>query len=266
MKTKLMPIFAIAILLLSCANSTKAETVFPFSIANEGKGPITSKTITGNFDEIAVATSIDAEIYKSNEEKVEISAPSDIIDRIMVENKGGLLKIYVKSKLGVFSTKNVKAKIYAKDFTKLMANSSGSISVKDTFKQDKTTVEVSSSGDISGNLEANELIINANSSGDFSGKIWAVKLEVSSSSSGDIKISGKAKNAKISSNSSGDVIARDLQVENADLDASSSGDIVVSVSKILNANASSSGEITVFKLGNLQTNIRKSSGGDVYLK
>lgn len=269
MKTYFLPVFAGVLLLNSCSYSSKGkdgDDGFSFTVSNEGKEPISQKNYNGDFDEIEVATSINAEVYKSNEEKVVISAPADLQDQIKVENNGGKLRIYVESHFGGISTKNVKAKIYAKDFTKLSANSSGNIDVKDTFTQDKVTIDVSSSGDISGNLEANELSIYSSSSGDFSGKIWAVNLNVESSSSGDIAINGKTKNATISSNSSGDVKATDLIAENADLDASSSGDISISVSKSLKANATSSSEITVYRKGDVNAQIEKNSGGEVYLK
>lgn len=275
MKTSINTMLAISLLLTSCVyvspgkngeNSKDGWSVFS---GNEGTGPITDKTFNGEIDQIQVSTSIDAEIVKSDTEKVIISAPSDIMEYIKVDNNGGNVRIYVNSNFGKgISTKNVKAKIYAKDFTKLSADSSADIKVKDTFTQDKVAVYVSSSGSINvSNLEANDLKIEVNSSGDFSGKIWAVNLSADASSSGDINMFGKTKNATLEANSSGDIKATEVIIENANLLASSSGDITASVSKSLIADANSSGEITVYKKGNFeQTKIHKDSGGDVYLR
>ena len=49
--------------------------------------------------------------------------------------------------------------------------------------QDKLKVDVSSSADVDGHLEANQLDISVGSSGSFSGKVWAdyARFEVSSS-------------------------------------------------------------------------------------
>lgn len=274
MKTSIISMLALSLALTSCVkiNTERGENgkdgwdVFS---GNEGKEPITDKTVEGEIDEIKVSTSIDAEIFKSNTEKVVVSAPADIMQYIKVENNAGKVRIYIKSDFGKsISTKNVKAKFYVKDFTKVVADSSGDIKIVDAFTQDKVEINVYSSGNIEAtNLEANNFKIDVNSSGDFSGKIWAVNLEANASSSGDIIIHGKAKNATLQSSSSGDVKAKELMVENANLEASSSGDIAVSVSKSLNARATSSGEITVYKNGNLeQSNIQKSSAGNVYLK
>ncbi len=274
MKTTVITMLAMSFVLTSCVkvkneNGEKGKDGWEFFSGNKGNGAITEKTYDGDIDQIKVSTSIDAEVIKSDTEKVVISAPSDIMDNIKVALKGGVLAVYVDSGFGNnISTKNVKAKIYVKDFNQLSADSSADIKVLDTFTQDKVDVYISSSASIDvANLEANDLKIYTNSSGDFSGKIWAVNLGAYASSSGDINIFGKAKNATMDSNSSGDLKATDLIVENAILSASSSGDIVTSVSKSLTANANSSGEITVYKKGNLeQTQIHKNSGGDVYLK
>lgn len=274
MKATVITMLAMSFVLTSCVkvkneNGEKGKDGWEFFSGNKGNGAITEKTYDGDIDQIKVSTSIDTEVIKSDTEKVVISAPSDIMDNIKVALKGGVLAVYVDSGFGnSISTKNVKAKIYVKDFNQLSADSSADIKVLDTFTQDKVDVYISSSASVDvANLEANDLRIYTNSSGDFSGKIWAVNLGAYASSSGDINIFGKAKNATMDSNSSGDLKATDLIVENAILSASSSGDIVTSVSKSLTANANSSGEITVYKKGNLeQTQIHKNSGGDVYLK
>lgn len=274
MKISIISVLAFSLVLTSCVkiNAEKVvdgKTGWGVFSGNEGKEPITDKIIEGEIDEINVSTSVDAEVYKSNTEKVVISAPADILQYIKVENNAGKVKIYIKSDFGTnISTKKIKAKFYVKDFSKIVADSSGNIKIVDAFTQDKVEINVSSSGNIEAtNLEANDFRIDVTSSGDFSGKVWAVNLYANASSSGDIIIRGKAKNATLQSNSSGDVKAGELFVENANFEASSSGDIVASVSKSLNARANSSGEITVYKKGNLEyTNIQKSSAGNVYLK
>lgn len=275
MKTSIISMLAMSAVLTSCVyvspgkNGENGSDGWSGFSNNEGTGPITDKTYFGNIDQIQVSTSINAEVVKSDTEKVVISAPFDIMEYIKVDNNGGKVRVYVNSGFGKsISTKNVKAKIYVKDFTQLSANSSADIKVNDTFTQDRIEVYASSSGSIDvSNLEANDFKIDVSSSGDFSGKIWAVNLNAYASSSGDVNIYGKAKNATLDANSSGDIKATDLMIENANLSASSSGNVTTSVSRSLTANANSSGDVTVYKKGNLeQSKIQKSSGGDVYIK
>ncbi|MBU4537155.1 MAG: DUF2807 domain-containing protein [Weeksellaceae bacterium] len=256
---------ALASLLLSC--NAKYDNGFSFNVTQkEGKGPVTDREFKMNFDEIKVTQSIDAEVIKSGEEKVVISAPSDIIDDVLVENSGGKLYIHFKPGINI-SSRNVRAKIYAKDFSKIEATSSASINVKDKFTQDRTAVEVSSSASISGNLEANEMSIDVSSSGSFSGEIWAVNLKSEVTSSGEITVSGKTKNAGIEASSSGTFNAQHVVAERAEIEASSSGSVSISVSSQLNASASSAGDITITRKGNLNVVSQKeSSGGSVSIQ
>lgn len=272
-KNKFMKTFAIlafTALSISISCNVKSDNGFSFDLINiipkEGKGPITQKEYKMNFDEIKVSQSISAEVIKANQEKVVISAPSDLINNVVVENKGGELHIHFKSGINI-STRNISAKIYAKDFSKIEANSSADINVKDKFTQNKTDIKVSSSASIKGDFEANDLSIDVSSSGTFSGKIWAVNLEAEVNSSGDIILSGKAKNAELEASSSGTINAKNVIAENAEIDASSSGDISLSVSHQLKASASSSGDIVITKKGSLNIVSKKeSSGGKVLIQ
>lgn len=266
MKTTIISAAFISLITASCTNSKSDSIVInPFNTTTvEGKGPVREKTFSGDFDELQVSTSIEATVLKSNEEKVVISAPSDLLDVILVENNNGKLHIHFKPNTNVRSNGMVRATVYAKDFSKLQANSSGSITLNDKFLTEKLSVDASSSGSVSGDLEANDFDINVSSSGNFKGKIWAVNLSGDVSSSGDVEISGEAKNADFDVSSSGSIDAKNLVVENADLDASSSGGIDVGVQNTLSASASSGGDISVSKRGNLNvTRSKESSGGSI---
>lgn len=265
MKTLSISVLSAFLLLSSC--NVKTDSGFPFNITSkEGKGNMTTKEYKMSFDKIKVTQSIPAEVVKSDEEKVVISAPADILGDILVENSNGELYIHFKSGMNI-SAKNVSAKIFAKDFSFVKASSSASIKIKDKFTQDNMNIEVSSSGDVSGDLEANEMSIDISSSGSFSGQIWAVNLKSEVTSSGDVVISGKTKNANLRASSSGTVNAQKVIAENADVEASSSGNVSLSVSGQLNASASSSGDVTITKNGNLNVLSKKeSSGGSISIQ
>ena len=264
MKNVLLTILTIGTL-FSC--NIKSDNGFPINFSpKEGTGIIKNKEYKMSFDEIHVAQGISAEVERSDMERVVITAPSDILDDILVENKDGKLYIHFKSGLNI-SSRNVAAKIFAKDFSSVKASSSATITFKDKFTQEKTEIEASSSGTVKGNLEANDLSIDVSSSGTFSGKIWAVNLEGDVSSSGDIIISGKTKNANLESSSSGTINAKDVIAENAEIDASSSGSVSLSVSNELRVSANSSGDVNIYKRGNLNVVSQKeNSGGSVSIQ
>ena len=248
-------------------NSKNGKSTWLPDVTNKDHGPLKQKEFKGDFDEIEVSQAIEAEVIKSDVEKVVISAPANIIDEVLVDNSGGELHIHYKTGFRVMNTNNVKAKIYAKDFSKLEANSAAIIVVRDQFTQDKTDVEISSAGHISGKLEANEMEIDAGSSGTFKGNIWAINLNVEASSAGEVTISGKSKNANLTSSSGSSISAKEVIVENLKADASSGASVEISASSTVEGSASSGGSVNVYKKGNVTT-VKKeeSSGGSVSIQ
>ncbi|WP_417430450.1 head GIN domain-containing protein [Halpernia sp.] len=243
------------------------SNLFSSSKTINGTGEFQHKTYNMDFDAIRVSSGIHAEVIKSDVEKIVISAPSDLLNEVLVEKSGGELKIHFKPNLNIRNSSSVKATIFAKDFSGLTASSSAKIVVKDKFTQDKIDVKASSSADITGNLEANKFSLQVSSSGSFTGKIWAIDFSGSVSSSGDAEISGSATNTTFHASSSGKLDATRFNTKNADLQASSSGDISMQVSENLSGSASSSGDINIEKTGSLKTqNIQKSSGGDISIR
>lgn len=236
-------------------------------VIDKENGPVKEKEFNGDFDEIEVSQAIDAEVIKSETEKVVISAPENIINEILVDNSGGKLHIHYKAGIRVMNSHNVKAKIYTKDFSKLTANSAASITIKDKFTQEKVSIDLSSAASVTGDLEANDFDISAGSSSSYSGKVWAVDLDIEASSAASLDISGKSKNADITSSSGSSVSAKDLIADNVKADASSGATIQVGAVASVDAEASSGGSVDISKKGELK-NVTKqeSSGGSVSIQ
>lgn len=269
MKCTAILLFSGLVILSSCKKNEhqKGESTWLPDVTNENHGPLKQKEFKGDFDEIEVSQAIEAEVIKSDIEKVVISAPENIINEVLVDNNGGELHIHYKTGVRVMNTNNVKAKIYTKDFSKLEANSAASIAVKDKFTQEKTNIEISSASSVSGNLEANDMEIDAGSSSSFEGKIWAVNLDIEASSAASMNISGKAKNATLTASSGSDISAKEVVGENVKADASSGASVEISVSSKIDGNASSGGSVKAFKRGNVTTvSKEESSGGSVSIE
>lgn len=270
MKTKVLYFFIVSLFLGSCKNDdhqkSKDLTILP-DITKPKDESMKTKEFSGDFDSIEVSQAIEAEVVKSDYEKVVISAPSYIIDEIVVSNTNGSLKIQYKSGVRVANINKVRAKIYARDFVKVAASSGAEIKIHDQFTQDKTDVVVSSAGEINGDLEANDMKITASSGGSFSGKIWAVNLIVDSSSSGSVDINGKTKTFAGTASSGADIDASQVSTENAKVSASSGADIEISVISYLEAVASSGASVDVLKSGSVTIGKKEeSSGGSVSIR
>ena len=272
MKSQTLFIFSAFALLASCEkhdrhNGGNGKSSWVEKVVTKDDGPISHKEVAGDFDEIEVSQAIDAEIIKADFEKVVISAPKNIIDEILVDNDGGSLHIHYKKGIRVMDSHNVSARIYAKNFSKLNANSAAKITVKDKFVQDKMNIEISSAASVSGDLEANDFDISTDSSSSFDGKIWAVDLNIDASSAASIDISGKAKNADITSSSGSSISGKNLVADNVTAEASSGASVDISASSSIKADASSGGSVSVYKKGNVTNVIKEeSSGGSVSIQ
>jgi len=274
MKTKIITVlFLSGILSLSACTYQKGsdgENGFSggFSIgSNEGKGNLTEKTYNYDFDEIQSSNSLSVEILKSDTEKIVVSAPSDLIDQIEIRKEGDKVRIKIADGVRNISTKRVKVKVYAKDFSKISASSSSSIKLTDAFKSNRFDISVSSSASINGNFDARDINLQANSSADFNGEVFAQNLNVQVSSSATIRLKGRTENVNGQASSSADIEAAELTAENAVLSASSSGRIKMGVRKSLVGTASSSGDVIVLKKGDLnQVTVKESSSGSVVVK
>ena len=100
MKTFSISVLSAFLLLTSC--NIKSDSGFPFNINPKvGKGIVKNKEYKMSFDEIKVAQGISAEVVKADEERVVITAPSDILEDVLVENSNGKLSIHFKSGLNI---------------------------------------------------------------------------------------------------------------------------------------------------------------------
>lgn len=246
-----------------------SDVMFSNLLSDSGKGDVIEKSYSVDFDELQISTSLNAEVYKSNKEEIIVFAPSDLMQYVVVKQEGRKVHVKIQSegkKLNI-STDRIKIKVYARDFDKLVASSSGSIILKDDFKFTDLDVKVSSSGNIKGNINGNNVNIQASSSGDFTGEVNAKNLNLQSSSSGDIKITGKASSVNAQSSSSGDVKGENLTADSAVLTTSSSADITIGVRETVTASASSSGDINIIKRGELnKVTKNESSSGSVNIR
>ena len=271
MKIKLLSLILLAsVTNFSCIQTKNGsnDVMFSHLLSDSGKGDVIEKSYSVDFDELQISSSLSAEVFKSNVEKIVVYAPSDLMQYVVVKQEGRKVqvKIQSKGKLNI-STDRIKIKVYAKDFDGLVANSSGRITLKDDFKFSDLDVKVSSSGNIKGNINGNNINIQTSSSGEFYGEVNATNLSMQSSSSGGINIKGKVESVSAQASSSGDIKAENLTADSAVLTTSSSADITIGVRTSLTASASSSGDIDVVKRGDLsKVSKNESSSGTINIR
>ena len=102
-----------------------SDIMFSHLLSDSGKGDVIDKSYSVDFDELQISTSLKAEVYKSNEEKIVVYAPSDLMQYVVVKQEGRKVHVKIQSerKLSI-STDRLKIKVYAREFDRLVASSS----------------------------------------------------------------------------------------------------------------------------------------------
>ncbi|MFD0763888.1 head GIN domain-containing protein [Mucilaginibacter lutimaris] len=194
--------------------------------AGLAKADTQDRHLTG-FTSVAVAGSYDVFITQGSSESVKVDAPANVIDKIITEVQGGVLKIYTKEGTNWnWSMGNKKMIVY--------------VSIKDV-----NAVSLAGSGDVvfKDGLRATSLKIKLTGSGDITGKVDVKNLESSIGGSGDITLSGRADNSVVSVVGSGDFTGQNLVTTNTQVKVAGSGDARVNANDKIEASVVGSGDV-----------------------
>jgi hypothetical protein len=200
------------------------------------------------FNAIDLAGPFDVRITQGSTESVKVQAPADVMDRILTEVNGGVLKIYTKHDYfnwGDLFGNHRKILVY--------------VTIKDV-----NSINISGSGDAFFNegVTANSLRLNISGSGDMTGKVDVKTLESSISGSGDMKLSGRAENSTVRVVGSGDFTARNLLTVSSSVRVSGSGDAEINASEKVDAAVNGSGDVRYTGTAR-SINSSKSGSGDI---
>jgi hypothetical protein len=219
----------------------------PHIAAKTNSTEIADRHLSG-FNAINVAGPYDVYIKQGAAESVKVEAPADMIDRILTEVNGGVLKIYSRHNnwnWGFSWGHHRKIVIYvvAKDLNSINISGSGDVSFKD-------------------GITANSLKLRITGSGDMTGRVEAKTLESSITGSGDMRLSGHAENSAVSVVGSGDFTGRNLITVNSSVRVSGSGDAYVNASQRVDAAVNGSGDVHYSGTAK-NINSKKSGSGDI---
>jgi len=200
------------------------------------------------FNAVNVAGPFDVDIKQGATESVKVEAPPDVMDRILTEVNGGVLKIYSKHEMWNWVN-------FWGHHKKILVH----VTIKDV-----NSINISGSGDVSfrEGISANSLKLRISGSGDMTGKVAVKTLESSISGSGDMKLSGNAASSTVSVVGSGDFTGRDLLTVNTAVRVSGSGDASVNASDRVDAAVNGSGDVRYTGAAK-NINSRKNGSGDI---
>ncbi len=213
-------------------------------ISGNGNVVEEDRNVTG-FTGVQVSTGIDVFLTQGKNFKVTVEADENLMEVILTELKGDMLVVKT-DRVNIRRAKSKKVHITLPDLTELKISSAGDCKGLTPFTCDFLRLGISSAGDLSLEVDAEE-----------------IHLDISSS--GDARISGSTEVLDVSLSSAGDLHAFDLIAKKVDVDVSSAGDARVHATKEISMNVSSAGNI-YYKGDADVVNSRSSSAGDIIKK
>ncbi|MCF6297406.1 MAG: DUF2807 domain-containing protein [Flavobacteriaceae bacterium] len=203
-----------------------------------------NRKISSDFEAIKVSQGITVHLTQDNHVDLSIEADENIIDLLVTEVEGGVLKIYFEKKVSRAKAKNVY--LTAKKISNIKTSSGACVKTMNTLKIKSITLKSSSGSRIEAKLDTQ-------------------KVDCSTSSGSNTNLSGTTVFFEGSSSSGSHIDARDLESKIGNVKVSSGAGISVDVKDELTARASSGGNIHYS--GNPQVvNKSKSSGGSISKK
>ncbi|MBR3567983.1 MAG: DUF2807 domain-containing protein [Salinivirgaceae bacterium] len=212
------------------------------NISSSNAENVTSVRHIDNYTGIDAGQGIKVNVVAGFSDSLTVSAPADIIDRIVTEVKNETLIIRWDKKANIKSPRRIEVTVPMCAVNQIKA-SSGATVITDTVKGNELKFSVSSGAQINTMVEAQS-------------------VTAESSSGASLKIIGKAESANYDVSSGASITADKLQAANVTAEASSGAGMTVNAGSQLEAKAHSGARIRYSGSPNM-VNVESGSGGSI---
>lgn len=229
----------------------QAGNIYNCALASTAQKTTKETRNVGDFNAVTVIGNYNIVYTQGKTHKVEVEAPSNIMDKITTEVKKGSLTISTKKIAGVRVITNtnrgndVTVYVTSPTITEAVLMGSGDFVSNTAITADKLRIALLGSGDMNfSNINCNTLDANINGSGDISLKnVQATKAaNLALNGSGDFNIGNVATaNANVALNGSGDLNITTLDSPTTNMALNGNGDMKATTIKTKNANTSMHG-------------------------
>lgn len=280
---KSSPLAIVFILVVAMSQFANAQLYSWKSKDVKGNGKVeTQKRNVSDFDGISVSQAINV-IYKVGDKAVEVTAESNLFDKIETYVEGDKLIVRYKKGFNIRKKKPVYVAITSPSLKAVYASSSATFTTEENVESSKFSIKASSSADVNmaqinaksidiqsnssadivvKSIVADKLKINGSSSTDITSKIDVKEVNASISSAASLTLSGTATKGNFSASSGSEINAFNLKTKTSNANASSGADVDVHVETTLYAKASSGGDVS-YKGSPDKIEKSTSSGGQI---
>jgi hypothetical protein len=184
------------------------------------------KRQTESYDQIHLYGSFEIEIIDGAEGNLTITGDSNLLPYVETKVVNEILTVRLKNNHNYNIKKTIRVYVPVEDISKIILTGSGEITSKNKFTDSDIHLILKGSGEISLNVDCDDITAEVNGSG-------------------KIKLKGAATLLNATVKGSGNIIANNLKVETGILQVTGSGDIEAQISKDARANIIGSGDILV---------------------
>lgn len=232
----------------------------------KGSGNTVTRTIGApDFDRVDAARAVKVVITDKATDKITIEADDNIMEYVVVEEKGGRLTATIDKSINNISNANVTVTVPANGHIRsLDASSASQITGEAVLSADKFSIDASSAAKINVAVKSTSCTVSASSAAKINAEIETGNCSVEASSASKIDLKGSASKCSIDMSSASKLSAGEFVVTDCTVDTSSASKATVNCTGKLRADASSGSSIRY--TGDCETSISKSSGGSVSRK
>jgi hypothetical protein len=153
-----------------------------------GNGNVVTKTRTiSDFKGVDVGGSFDVVLVKGKERKVTIKGEENIINYIETKVRNNTLQVKYQNNINISTTKKLTVTLVYRDIEKISLSGSGNIINKGVLNNSNLKVNLGGSGNITLNVDSNEVQSSIGGSGNIKLQGISNELECSIAGSGSIK-------------------------------------------------------------------------------
>lgn len=192
----------------------------------KGSGNVISQTRPfSGFNSVDASGSINVEIEKASDYKVEVEADDNVMPYIITDREGDRLKVRLKNNVNIRSSSGIHVRVKMPVLTAVHIAGSGTVkSLGQVTGTEKIKLSIAGSGDLE--MDVNSPVI-----------------EMSIAGSGKAVMKGETRDLDIHISGSGDYWGENLKSEHAEVSISGSGNAHVFASRELNVTVAGSGDI-----------------------
>lgn len=265
-------ILALAGMSLSCQTEHAADKNIIGMDASYSESDQVVKTFNfRNFNSLDISMAVKA-TYVPGNYKVELKADKDIIDKVKVDSKNGVLTVGVWSGSHLQINSQIYLYVSSPKLRKARVTSAASLDMKEGLPRDTRHLDLvaASAGSIhAGTLSPSELSVYSSSAGCVSiDEVKCESVEASSSSSGNISVLAlKCDDGNFKASSAARMKLSGVEAKRMECEANSSGEITLNgKAEEIGLSASSGANIKAGSLVPGSAKVRASSGGSVEYK